>query len=70
MLSGKIGNGIIKEIKPKINTPIIIVSAKDEPDTKEKTINVHISNIRQKLMNTSEEKYTETVWNVCFKTVD
>ena len=34
MLPGRSGNSIIEEIKPKIDTPIIVVSAKDELDTK------------------------------------
>lgn len=34
MLPGRSGNSIIEEIKPKIETPIIVVSAKDELDTK------------------------------------
>lgn len=34
MLPGRSGNSIIEEIKPKINTPVIVVSAKDELDTK------------------------------------
>lgn len=33
----------------------------------DKTINVHISNIRQKLKAVSEEEYIETVWGVGFK---
>lgn len=34
MLPGKSGNSIVTEIKPQIETPIIVVSAKDELDTK------------------------------------
>lgn len=34
MLPGKSGNSIIEEIKPKMDTPVIVVSAKDELDTK------------------------------------
>ena len=33
----------------------------------DKTINVHISNIRQKLKKISDEEYIETVWGVGFK---
>lgn len=33
----------------------------------DKTINVHISNIRQKLKSVSENEYIETVWGVGFK---
>lgn len=33
----------------------------------DKTINVHISNIRQKLKKISEEDYIETVWGIGFK---
>lgn len=33
----------------------------------DKTINVHISNIRQKLKKVSEEDYIETVWGIGFK---
>lgn len=170
MLPGKSGNSIVEEIKPKIDTPIIIVSAKDELDTKvnlllsgaddyitkpfeidellarvavqirkhtsegnkscylykdltlntkehsvtvcgqivtftrqefkilellithpkrvfskkeiydyawddiyigeDRTINVHISNIRQKIKPLSNEEYIETVWGVGFKLAD
>ena len=35
----------------------------------DKTINVHISNIRQKLKAVSDEDYIETVWGVGFKLV-
>lgn len=35
----------------------------------DKTINVHISNIRQKLKKLSDEEYIETVWGVGFKLV-
>lgn len=34
MLPGKSGNSIVEEIKPHLDTPIIVVSAKDELDTK------------------------------------
>lgn len=34
MLPGKSGTSIVEEIKPSIGTPIIVVSAKDELDTK------------------------------------
>ena len=34
MLPGKSGTSIVEEIKPSIDTPIIVVSAKDELDTK------------------------------------
>lgn len=170
MLPGKSGNCIIEEIKPQIDTPIIIVSAKDALDTKvnlllsgaddymtkpfemdellarvavqirkhtsegkmssynhkdltlntkehsimvcgqsitftrqefkilellithpkrvfskkeiydyawddiyigeDRTINVHISNIRQKIKLLSDEEYIETVWGVGFKLAD
>jgi DNA-binding response OmpR family regulator len=33
----------------------------------DKTINVHISNIRQKLKKVSNEEYIETVWGIGFK---
>ncbi len=33
----------------------------------DKTINVHISNIRQKLKKVSDEEYIETVWGIGFK---
>ncbi len=33
----------------------------------DKTINVHISNIRQKLKHVTDEEYIETVWGVGFK---
>ena len=33
----------------------------------DKTINVHISNIRQKLKKISDEEYIETVWGIGFK---
>lgn len=33
----------------------------------DKTINVHISNIRKKLKNISEEEYIETVWGIGFR---
>lgn len=33
----------------------------------DKTINVHISNIRRKLKNVTEEEYIETVWGIGFK---
>lgn len=36
----------------------------------DKTINVHISNIRQKLKQISSEEYIETVWGVGFKLAD
>jgi Response regulators consisting of a CheY-like receiver domain and a winged-helix DNA-binding domain len=36
----------------------------------DKTINVHISNIRQKLKQISPEEYIETVWGVGFKLAD
>lgn len=170
MLPGKSGNSIIAEIKPQVHTPIIVVSAKDELDTKvdllfsgaddymtkpfeideliarvavqirkrgteqremvyrykdmilnmtehsvslsrhiiaftrqefkilellvsnpkrvfskkeiydyawddlyigeDRTINVHISNIRQKIKAFSNEEYIETVWGVGFKLAD
>lgn len=170
MLPGKSGNSIIEEIKPKMDTPVIVVSAKDELDTKvnllfsgaddyitkpfeidelvarvavqirkhgaekqdtvyrykdmvlnttehsisvsgntiaftrqefkilellitnpkrvfskkeiydyawddlyigeDRTINVHISNIRQKIKAFSDEEYIETVWGVGFKLAD
>lgn len=170
MLPGKSGNSIIAEIKPQVDTPIIVVSAKDELDTKvdllfsgaddymtkpfeideliarvavqirkhgteqmetvyrykdmilnvtehnvsvsghiiaftrqefkilellvtnpkrvfskkeiydyawddlyigeDRTINVHISNIRQKIKAFSNEEYIETVWGVGFKLAD
>ena len=170
MLPGKSGNSIVEEIKPHLDTPIIVVSAKDELDTKvnllfsgaddymtkpfeideliarvavqirkhstdksetvyhykdmvlnitehsisvtghpisftrqefkilellitnpkrvfskkeiydyawddlyigeDRTINVHISNIRQKIKSFSEEEYIETVWGVGFKLAD
>lgn len=170
MLPGKSGNSIVEEIKPRIDTPIIVVSAKDELDTKvsllfsgaddyltkpfeidelvarvavqirkhsldkseliyrfkdmilnntehsisisgniisftrqefkilellitnpkrvfskneiynyawddlyigeDRTINVHISNIRQKIKAYSDEEYIETVWGVGFKLAD
>lgn len=170
MLPGKSGNSIIAEIKPQVDTPIIVVSAKDELDTKvdllfsgaddymtkpfeideliarvavqirkhgteqkemvyrykdmilnvtehsvsvsghiiaftrqefkilellvtnpkrvfskkeiydyawddlyigeDRTINVHISNIRQKIKAFSDEEYIETVWGVGFKLAD
>ena len=170
MLPGKSGNSIVEEIKPNIDTPIIVVSAKDELDTKvnllfsgaddymtkpfeidelvarvavqirkhstdrpetiyhykdmvlnitehsisvsgnpisftrqefkilellitnpkrvfskkeiydyawddlyigeDRTINVHISNIRQKIKAFSDEEYIETVWGVGFKLAD
>lgn len=34
MLPGKSGNSIVEEIKPHLDTPIIVVSAKDKLDTK------------------------------------
>lgn len=34
MLPGKSGNSIVEEIKPYLDTSIIVVSAKDELDTK------------------------------------
>ena len=34
MLPGKSGTSIVEEIKPHIDTPIIVVSAKDALDTK------------------------------------
>lgn len=33
----------------------------------DKTINVHISNIRKKIKNLTEEEYIETVWGIGFK---
>lgn len=36
----------------------------------DRTINVHISNIRQKIKSLSEEEYIETVWGVGFKLAD
>ena len=33
----------------------------------DKTINVHISNIRQKIKKVSDEEYIETVWGIGFK---
>lgn len=36
----------------------------------DKTINVHISNIRQKLKKILDEEYIETVWGVGFKLAD
>ncbi len=33
----------------------------------DKTINMHISNIRKKLKSVSEEEYIETVWGIGFK---
>lgn len=33
----------------------------------DKTINVHISNIRKKIKNVTEEEYVETVWGIGFK---
>lgn len=33
----------------------------------DKTINVHISNIRKKIKNVTEEEYIETVWGIGFK---
>ena len=170
MLPGKSGAGIVEEIKPSVDTPIIVVSAKDELDTKinllisgaddymtkpfeidelvarvavqirkhgsnrqekiyrykdmvlnstehsvvvagkevaftrqefkvlemlinnpkrvfskkeiydyawddlyigeDRTINVHISNIRQKIKKYSDEEYIETVWGVGFRLAD
>ena len=170
MLPGKSGNIIVEEIKPHLDTPIIVVSAKDELDTKvnllfsgaddymtkpfeideliarvavqirkhstdkqetvyhykdmvlnitehsisvsgrpisftrqefkilellitnpkrvfskkeiydyawddlyigeDRTINVHVSNIRQKIKTFSDEEYIETVWGVGFKLAD
>ena len=36
----------------------------------DRTINVHISNIRQKIKSFSKEEYIETVWGVGFKLAD
>ena len=36
----------------------------------DKTINVHISNIRQKIKKITDEEYIETVWGLGFKMVD
>ena len=36
----------------------------------DRTINVHISNIRQKIKAYSDEEYIETVWGVGFKLAD
>ena len=33
----------------------------------DKTINVHISNIRQKLRRYTEQEYIETVWGIGFR---
>ena len=33
----------------------------------DKTINMHISNIRRKLKAASEDEYIETVWGIGFK---
>ena len=33
----------------------------------DKTINVHISNIRQKMKKITQEEYIETVWGMGFK---
>ena len=33
----------------------------------DKTINVHISNIRQKLRRYMEQEYVETVWGIGFR---
>lgn len=33
----------------------------------DKTINVHISNIRKKIKNITEEEYIETIWGIGFK---
>lgn len=38
MLPGKSGNSIIADIKPGMDTPVIVVSAKDELDTKVDTL--------------------------------
>ena len=35
----------------------------------DKTINVHISNIRQKLKKVSNKEYIETVWGIGFKLI-
>lgn len=35
----------------------------------DKTVNVHISNIRKKLKAVSQEEYIETVWGIGFKLV-
>ena len=163
MLPGKSGNSIVEEIKPYLDTSIIVVSAKDELDTKvnllfsgaddyitkpfeidelvarvavqirkhstdktesvyhykdmvlnitehsisvtrqefkilellitnpkrvfskkeiydyawddlyigeDRTINVHVSNIRQKIKAFSDKEYIETVWGVGFKLAD
>ena len=36
----------------------------------DRTINVHISNIRQKIKQLSKEEYIETVWGVGFRLAD
>ncbi len=33
----------------------------------DKTINVHVSNIRKKLKKVSDEEYIETVWGIGFR---
>ncbi len=33
----------------------------------DKTINVHVSNIRKKLKTVTEEEYIETVWGIGFR---
>lgn len=35
----------------------------------DKTINVHISNIRKKIKMVTEEEYIETVWGIGFRLV-
>ena len=36
----------------------------------DRTINVHVSNIRQKIKAFSDKEYIETVWGVGFKLAD
>ncbi|MCB6566587.1 winged helix-turn-helix domain-containing protein, partial [Desulfovibrio desulfuricans] len=36
----------------------------------DKTINVHISNIRSKLSTVSEREFIETIWGIGFKWKD
>ncbi|MCC8022430.1 MAG: winged helix-turn-helix domain-containing protein, partial [Clostridiales bacterium] len=56
--------------KPKsvfINQDIYEYAWHDYYMCEDKTINVHISNIRQKIKQITAEPYIETVWGIGFK---
>lgn len=42
----------------------------DTPDCTETSLKIHISNIRKKLRQVSDDEYIESVWGIGFRAID